>query len=93
MYAIYILITTIPPTGVSRVVDCCLECGVESLVFTSSSSVVSSRMRGQGQSQGQERTDGASIDEGEEKLAYVTRQEDTKAHAVALAEASVLEAR
>ncbi|CAM9957726.1 unnamed protein product [Ectocarpus fasciculatus] len=34
--------------GVSRVVDCCLECGVEGLVFTSSSSVFSSAEQAQG---------------------------------------------
>lgn len=34
--------------GVSRVVDCCLECGVEGLVFTSSSSVFSFAEQAQG---------------------------------------------
>ncbi|CAM9312451.1 unnamed protein product [Ectocarpus sp. 4 AP-2014] len=34
--------------GVGRVVDCCLECGVEGLVFTSSSSVFSSAGKAQG---------------------------------------------
>eukprot|EP00752_Nemacystus_decipiens_P002963 g2753.t1 len=75
-------------SGVSRVVDCCLECGVESLVFTSSSSVVSSRIP----EQGPERNDGARVDTIEKRLTYVTRQEDARAHAIARAEASVLEA-
>lgn len=63
-------------------------------MFTSSSSVVSSRLQGQGQGQSQERVDGASIDAVEgKKLTYVTRQEDAKAYAIARAEANVLEAR
>lgn len=60
-------------------------------MFASSSSVVSSRMQGRGQNQ--ERPDGASIHEAEDKVVYVTHQEDARAHAVARAEASVLEAR
>lgn len=74
-------------------VDCCLECGVESLVFTSSSSVVSSPVQGQRKGQ-EERADGASTAEAAEgKLSYVTRREDARAHAVGRAEAGVLEAR
>ncbi|CAM9542570.1 unnamed protein product, partial [Pylaiella littoralis] len=67
-------------TGVGRVVDCCLECGVESLVFTSSSSLLSSAKQGQGQA---ESTANIAADE---------NMEDAKAHAVAQAEATVLEA-
>lgn len=81
--AIFMSFTPTIPPGVSRVVDVCLECGVESLVFTSSSSVVYSPRRGQE----------GSADAAEKKLTYVTRQEDAKAHAIARAEATVLKAR
>lgn len=74
-------------------VDCSIECGVESLVFTSSADVVPPRT----QCREQGRTDGAindSVDAAEgKKRTYVTRQEDARAHAVARAEASVLKAR
>lgn len=63
--------------GVSRVVQCCQECGVGSLVFVSSSRVVSSK-------------NGLGL--ADENTPFVTSQEDEKAHAIAVAEAEVLKA-
>lgn len=60
-------------------------------MFTSSASVVPPQT--QDHRQGRELTDGAGADATEEGLAYVTRQEDARANAVARAEAIVLEAR
>eukprot|EP00904_Undaria_pinnatifida_P004179 jgi/Undpi1/13762/HiC_scaffold_9.g03413.m1 len=64
--------------GVSRVVQCCQECGVGGLVFVSSSRVVSSRN---------------GLDLSDENVPFVTSQEDETAHAIALAEAENYEAR
>lgn len=46
LFACWTNTTTI--IGVSRVVDCCLECGVKGLVFTSSPSAFSSADQAQG---------------------------------------------
>lgn len=59
-------------------IECCQECGVGSLVFTSSSRVVAN-LKG--------------IDFIGENHPFVTEQEDRTAHAIAVAEAEVLKAR
>ena len=64
--------------GVSRIVQCCQECGVGSLVFVSSSRVVSSKN---------------GLDLSDENVPFVTSQEDETAHAIAVAETEVLKAR
>ena len=60
-------------------------------MFTSSASVVPPQRKDQ--RHGRELAGGASADTAEEALAYVTPREDARAHAVARAEAIVLEAR
>eukprot|EP00903_Cladosiphon_okamuranus_P007643 g7412.t1 len=77
-------------TDVSRVVDCCIECGLESLVFTSSVGAVPTQA--QDERQGREPAGRARADAAEENLSCVTREKDARAHAIARAQAIVLEA-
>lgn len=92
---------TPPPSGVSRVLECCQECGVGSLVFMSSSKVVSPgrKQQQQGQGRGGKYDDGISVGGGvgvglcDESLPYVARRENEAAHSIAMAEAEVLKAR
>lgn len=69
---------TVP--GVSRVLKCCQDCGVQSLVFTSSSDVVSS-------------TEGIDDTAREQRVPYVAEKQGATVHAVAMAEAEIIEAR
>ncbi|CAM9542431.1 unnamed protein product [Pylaiella littoralis] len=86
--------------GVSRVLECCQECGVGSLVFMSSSKVVSPgrKQQQQGQGRGGKYDDGISVGGGvgvglcDESLPYVARRENEAAHSIAMAEAEVLKA-
>ncbi|CAM9901056.1 unnamed protein product [Scytosiphon promiscuus] len=76
--------------GVDRVVDCCLQCGVEGLVFTSTTTcslppAVANEQRSR---RGRGETDGG-IELGDPADSL---RGDPKAYAVAMAEASVLEA-
>lgn len=68
----------LPSQGVSRVLECCQECGVGALVFMSSSRVISARN---------------APDLADENLPFVTCQENKTAHAIAMAEVEVLKAR
>eukprot|EP00752_Nemacystus_decipiens_P006897 g6195.t1 len=89
--------------GVSRVLECCQTCGVGSLVFMSSSRVVSpsSRPQPQGPRRRSGRSSGA-VDDGcvgvdgvhlcDENVPLVTSREDKAAHAIAVAETEVLKA-
>lgn len=65
--------------GVDRVLECCYECGIGSLVFMSSSRVVSRRIRGAQAVQ--------------ENSPFVTVEEDEIGHAIAITEAEVLKVR
>lgn len=60
--------------------DCCQECGVGSLVFTSSASVVADDAK-----------NGLTL--ADERMPFVSELEDPTAHAIAMAEAEVLMAR
>eukprot|EP00903_Cladosiphon_okamuranus_P013710 g12766.t1 len=89
--------------GVSRVLECCQTCGVGSLVFMSSSRVVSAASRSRavgprrssGDSNGADGGGGAAgagVDPCDENVPLVTCRENRAAYSIAMAEAEVLKA-